>query len=103
VSFVAVPEISSSVQNIARALQNVPVSHTDRALLLPIFLAGCLADEQRGREFFNGRLQAQLAANGAALSLTGIMSGMWRQRDAHGASGDWRRIARDMRLQVLIL
>jgi hypothetical protein len=98
-----VPEITASVQAVTRAVQALPAGPADRALLLPLFLAGCLADEARAREFFAGRLQAQLAPHGAALALTSVMSGMWRQRDTHGASGDWRRIARDLRLNILLL
>jgi hypothetical protein len=98
----AVPEIAESVKTITRLLHALPASATDRMLVLPLFLAGCLS-EPSAREFYAQRIQTLLPAHGAILQLNAVMSGMWRQRDTRGSCGDWRNIAGQLRMSVLLM
>lgn len=101
--FTGVPEIGGSVKGLARCVQLLPPGAVDRALVLPLCLAGCLTDDPGQRKLFHTRLRAQQLANGNAAHAAAVMEELWQQRDSRGAAVDWRRIMVDRRMNLLLV
>ncbi|KAL0953251.1 hypothetical protein HGRIS_004503 [Hohenbuehelia grisea] len=88
-----VPEISAAVDTVVHLLQQLPASDIDRALVLPICLAGCLTDNSPLRDFLKGRLQTRDEGFGNVMQTRLLMESVWRKRDVGGGVVDWRHIA----------
>ncbi|KAI0768038.1 fungal-specific transcription factor domain-containing protein [Trametes elegans] len=95
-----VPEIVNSVEQMMKLLNELPPSAYDRALMLPLFLAGVMTDTQVLREVVKRRFFMQDATMGNVLLAQTVMEQAWMQRTAfaRGARmgdrpprvGDWR-------------
>ncbi|KAJ7067197.1 fungal-specific transcription factor domain-containing protein [Mycena amicta] len=97
------PEIISSVGCIVQYLGQLPPSEVDRALVFPIFLAGCMTDDSNWREFLNGRLQARDESLGDLMRTRLLMEAVWQQRDVSGVNVDWQETMREQGLNLLLV
>ncbi|EJF64783.1 hypothetical protein DICSQDRAFT_159813 [Dichomitus squalens LYAD-421 SS1] len=98
-----VPEIATSVDQMAKLLNELPPSRYDRALIFPLFLTGCLTDNQMMREVIKHRFFMQDATNGNILLAQTVMDEVWIQRanairmtrqGEHPRLTDWRQSLR---------
>lgn len=91
-----VPEILNGVDQMAKLLNELAPSAFDRTLIFPLFLTGCLTDNQMMREVIKHRFFMQDATNGNVLLAQTVMEEVWVQR-AHAVrsarQGDHPRVA----------
>ncbi|OSC98256.1 hypothetical protein PYCCODRAFT_1439438 [Trametes coccinea BRFM310] len=97
-----VPEIISSVEQMMRLLNELTPSVYDRAVLLPLFLAGAMTSNQMMREVVKHRFFMQDATMGNVLLAQTVMESVWMQREVvmratrpggrpgPATFGDWR-------------
>ncbi|CDO71850.1 hypothetical protein BN946_scf184939.g74, partial [Trametes cinnabarina] len=94
-----VPEISTSVDQMMRLLNELTPSVYDRGLLLPLFLAGAMSNNQMMREVVKHRFFMQDATMGNVLLAQTVMEQVWIERDSimrgmrpgrPATFGDWR-------------
>lgn len=92
----AVPEISSSVEQIIGLFAELPLSDYDHALTFPLFLCGCMTDSPNIQETIKSRLQFTDDRSGKVAHVRAIMENTWFKRAAaqgqHSplTSLDWR-------------
>lgn len=98
-----VAEISSSVDEIVRKLNQLQPSNLDRALVFPICLAGCMTNDSSKRDYLKNRLQGLNETYGNLLQTRLLMQALWQRRDVSGEPVDVREIMRDQQLMVLLL
>ncbi|KAI9061087.1 hypothetical protein FKP32DRAFT_1667804 [Trametes sanguinea] len=76
-----VPEIINSVEQMMRLLNELTLSVYDRAVLLPLFLAGAMTSNQMMREVVKHRFFMQDATMGNVLLAQTVMESVWMQRE----------------------
>jgi hypothetical protein len=81
----------------------MPISATERSLILPIFLAGCLADDPLERTFFRNRLSVQDPHIGNVSQALKLMEAVWERRSMHGGGIDWRVVMNDLGISLLLV
>ena len=93
------PEITNSVDQLLKLLNELTPSAYDRTLVFPLFLAGCMTDNQMVREVIKHRLFMQDATMGNILLAQTIMEEVWSARvnvtrmtrpGEHPVFVDWR-------------
>lgn len=99
----AVPEISASVGTTMQLLNQLPSSEVDRSLVFPICIAGCMTDDPVNRNLLSGRLQGQDQNIGNLLQTRAVMEAVWRKRDSHGTTVDWRDNLREQGKNLLLV
>jgi len=105
-----VHEISTSVANIIRLIQQLPSGgEVDQTLVLPIYIAGCMTDIHVQRQYLSGRLRSHNNL-GNLLQTRSAMEHVWHKRDVlrqAGAPGwetvDWREGLRDGSSSLLLV
>ena len=79
-----------------KLLDRLPPSAYDRTLVFPLFLTGCMTNNQMMREVIKHRFFMQDATNGNVLLAQTVMDEVWVQR-AHAVrsarQGDHARVA----------
>ncbi|RDX57055.1 hypothetical protein OH76DRAFT_1394812 [Lentinus brumalis] len=94
-----VPEITNSVDQMLKLLNELTPSSFDRTLVFPLFLAGCMTDNQMIREVIKHRFFMQDATMGNILLAQTIMEEVWNARvhvmrttrpGEHPVFPDWR-------------
>ena len=107
--FAGVHEISTSVANIIRLIQQLPAGEIDQTLVLPIYIAGCMTDILVQRQYLSGRLRSHNHL-GNLLQTRSAMEHVWHKRDVlrqAGAPGwetvDWREGLRDGSSSLLLV
>ncbi|KAL1940291.1 hypothetical protein VTO73DRAFT_9243 [Trametes versicolor] len=95
-----VPEIMNGVEQMMKLLNELRPSPYDRALVLPLFLAGCMTNNQMMREVVKHRFFMQDATMGNVLLAQTVMEQIWLHRetvnrmqrpgDRSAVMGDWR-------------
>ncbi|KAI0368789.1 hypothetical protein BV20DRAFT_947406 [Pilatotrama ljubarskyi] len=95
-----VPEIMNSVEQTMKLLNELPPSKYDRAVIFPLFLAGCMTNILMVREVVKHRFFMQDATMGNIMLAQTVMENVWGQREAITRSqrpgehpmpfGDWR-------------
>ncbi|KAG6334492.1 hypothetical protein ID866_4603 [Astraeus odoratus] len=86
-----VPEIILCIDSIILCLRQLPVSFMDRALIFPMYLAGCLADDRAKREVFKSRLLGVQDSFGNILQTVRVLEAVWHRRDNRGGGAvEWR-------------
>ncbi|RPD75011.1 hypothetical protein L226DRAFT_487030 [Lentinus tigrinus ALCF2SS1-7] len=94
-----VPEITNSVDQMLKLLNELTPSPYDRTLVYPLFLAGCMTDNQMIREVVKHRFFMQDATMGNILLAQTIMEDIWTSRvnvmrmtrpGEHPVFADWR-------------
>jgi len=98
-----VPEIREAVQSVISLLKRLPITPSERGLILPIFLAGCLVDEPLERSFFRNRLSVQDPSYGSISLALKMMESIWARRDVQGPGIDWRMVSNEMGCYLLLL
>ncbi|KAI1797033.1 fungal-specific transcription factor domain-containing protein [Ganoderma leucocontextum] len=95
-----VPEIMNGVDQMAKLLNELAPSSYDRTVIFPLFLTGCLTDNQMMREVIKHRFFMQDATNGNVLLAQTVMEEVWAQRTHavrtarqgdHPRVTDWRQ------------
>jgi hypothetical protein len=86
-----------------KTIKRLPVSTAERALILPIFFAGCLASETGEQQFFLQRLALQTQLLGNVPQALKTMGGVWDRRALHGGGIDWRRVASELGFSPLLI
>ena len=102
-TYVGVPEIKDTVENIIQLFTQLPSSELDRSLVLPLCLAGCLTNDGDRRNFLKGRLQYQDENIGNILQARGLMEGVWRRRDSTGGAVNWREVIHNDGFNILLV
>lgn len=97
--FPAVPDISSSVDNIVSLLQQLQPSPLDQAVTFPICLAGCMTNDSIQRDFLKGRLHSQDESIGNLMRIRLLMESVWQRRDTTGHA-DWRETVGERGLNI---
>ncbi|KAI0822511.1 fungal-specific transcription factor domain-containing protein [Trametes gibbosa] len=77
-----VPEIINSVEQMMKLLDRLPPSAYDRTLVFPLFLTGCMTNNQMMREVIKHRFFMQDATMGNILLAQTVMENIWLQREA---------------------
>lgn len=92
-----VPEIIAAHTALATSIHALPQSIADRALTLPLCLAGCLASQVEQREYFKRRLAAQENAVWSAKTVRMIIDQVCTARELQTAGSvvDWRTVSRE--------
>ncbi|KAI0360201.1 hypothetical protein OH77DRAFT_1493597 [Trametes cingulata] len=91
-----VPEIMNSVEQMMKLLNELPPSKYDRAIIFPLFLAGCMTNVLMVREVVKHRFFMQDATMGNIMLAQTVMENVWGQREAVNLAqrpvpfGDWR-------------
>ncbi|KAI5119124.1 hypothetical protein M0805_007870 [Coniferiporia weirii] len=99
-----ISEISSSVNAVMNALRNLPESITDRTLVLPLVIAGSLAELPEHYQFILARLGARDEAIGNVQSARLLIERVRAIRNAHGGSVDWRDVMREeLHVDILLV
>jgi hypothetical protein len=98
-----VPEIRASLDTISKLLGQMSVSESDRSLVFPMCLAGCLSDDPSQRELFKGRLQAQDGNGGTVMQARLLLETSWQRRNVHGGMLDWRELMHDQGMNLLLI
>lgn len=93
----------SSANTIMQLLQRLPTTNLDRALLLPLCIAGGLMDNQQQRMTVRNRLLGIGEDNVNVRQVVGLMLAVWQRRDSSGAMVDWRDVMREQALALLLL
>jgi len=106
---IGVREISNSVANIIRLVQQLSTGEMDQTIVLPIYIAGCMTDNPGQRQYLAGRLRSQNNL-GNLLQTRSAMESVWRKRDVlrqAGAPGwetvDWREGLREGSSSLLLV
>lgn len=100
----AIADISRGVNALITALNQLPQSSVDRALVLPMVLIGCLAAVPDQRQVALTRLAARDEAIGNIKSARFLMERVWNVRSIHGDAVDWRDVLlNDMHVQLLLV
>lgn len=94
-TFLAVPEITASVDTITQILRQLAPSEIDRTLVFPLCLAGCMTDDSSHRDFLKSRLQSQDESIGNLLRTRLVMEAVWQKRDTRGGPSEWRETLRE--------
>ena len=106
------PEITNSVDQLLKLLNELTPSAYDRTLVFPLFLAGCMTDNQMVREVIKHRLFMQDATMGNILLAQTVMEEVWARRAAivratpigeHPVLGDWRQCLRMQWASLLLV
>lgn len=104
-----VHEISTSVANIVQSIQQLPSGEFDQKIVLPIYIAGCMTDNQPQRQYLSGRLRSHNNL-GNLLQTRSSMESVWHKRDVlrqTGAPGwetvDWREGLREGSSSLLLI
>jgi len=74
-------------------LQSLP-STVDRALILPLALAGCLTNDETQAQYIRSRLSAQDESFGNLRATRLLIERVWQAREQSGVV-DWRDVMRD--------
>ncbi|KAH8831449.1 fungal-specific transcription factor domain-containing protein [Flagelloscypha sp. PMI_526] len=98
-----VTEIRNCVNNIVHLFDQLPTSIADRALVLPICLAGCMAEDSRQRDTFKGRLERQDECIGNVMKTRLVMEAVWQKRDINGGTVDWRDVLQEREYNLLLI
>ncbi|TFY80135.1 hypothetical protein EWM64_g3879 [Hericium alpestre] len=98
-----VPEIMQSTNAIVHLLQQLPVGGHDRALLLPLCLAGSLVDAPQQREMIRSRLFRISVDSANVAQVMSVLSEAWQSNDMHGRAFDWREVMQDRGLTLLLV
>lgn len=84
------------------ALQAFPPSLADRALTLPLCLAGCMASLPTHREYISKRLAAQDDVVWSGKTVRMVIAQVWATRELQAQTGqgagsvvDWRTVIHD--------
>ena len=85
-----VPEIRDAVQSLISRLKRLPITPSERGLILPIFLAASLVEDPLERSFFRNRLSVQDPSYGNIGSALRALETVWARRDVQGPGIDWR-------------
>ena len=108
-AIIGVHEISTSVSNIIRLIQQLPSGEVDQSVVLPIYVAGCMTDNPAQRQYLSGRLRSHNNL-GNLLQTRSAMEGVWHQRDVLRQTGgpgwetvDWREGLRDNSTSLLLV
>ncbi len=90
----------NGVEQMMKLLNELRPSPYDRALVLPLFLAGCMTNNQMMREVVKHRFFMQDATMGNVLLAQTVMEQIWLHRetvnrmqrpgDRSAVMGDWR-------------
>lgn len=107
------PEVAAAVQDVTEALNRLDHTQSNdfeinRALVLPITLAGCHCETPSQQAFFRGRFQRlgnDAAAFGNSKQALQLMEEVWKKRAAAepGTTVCWRRTMKDLGWDVGIL
>ncbi|KAI0701883.1 fungal-specific transcription factor domain-containing protein [Cerioporus squamosus] len=107
-----VPEIMNSVDQMLKLLNELPPSNYDRTLVFPLYLAGCMTDNQMVREVIKHRLFMQDATMGNILLAQTMMEDVWNSRVSimrmtrpgeHPVFPDWRACLRMQWASLLLV
>ncbi|KAI0052304.1 hypothetical protein FA95DRAFT_1592820 [Auriscalpium vulgare] len=99
-----VPEISSSTSTIAQLLNQLPPgSPMDSALVLPLSLAGFLADTPAVRDTLRKRLLAIDDASANMRQIVSVMQDVWARRDSTHVPVEWREVMHERGLSLLFI
>jgi hypothetical protein len=88
--YTGVPEIANSATALMSALQAFPPSVADRALTLPLCLAGCMVNEPSHRDYVIERLASQDSGVWSAKTLGIIIKQVWSSPAMQVV--DWRSV-----------
>lgn len=80
-----------------------------RIVAWPLLVGGCMATEQKDREFFTGRCAA--GHGGSLRDIERVMREVWKRRDetdrimgaGHGQEVHWRSVMREQGLEILLV
>lgn len=75
------------------ALQNLPTT-VDRALILPLALAGCLTNDRTHAQYIRSRLSGQDESFGNIRATRLLIERVWQARE-QSIAVDWRDVMRD--------
>ncbi|KAI0067250.1 hypothetical protein BV25DRAFT_1987693 [Artomyces pyxidatus] len=98
-----VPEISSSTNTIAHLLGELPVSSADCGLVLPLTMAGCLADAPATRDALKKRLLGLSEASANVRQIVRLMMEVWQRRDTNQGPVEWRDVMQERGLSLLLV
>ncbi|THH13140.1 hypothetical protein EW146_g7047 [Bondarzewia mesenterica] len=98
-----VPEILRSISLIVQLLSQLPAGIIDCALLLPLFLTGCMTDAPAHRELIRNRLVRVGEDSTNVRQAAAVMVAAWQRRDASGAMIDWRDVMQEQGLSLLLI
>ncbi|KAH8117767.1 fungal-specific transcription factor domain-containing protein [Phellopilus nigrolimitatus] len=99
-----ISEINNAVAAVVNALSNLPAMVVDRALMLPLALAGCLADVPEHRQFILARLSALDDVVGNVRSVRLLVEQVQIVRDMQGGVVDWRSVMREhLGVEILLV
>ncbi|KZP00398.1 hypothetical protein CALVIDRAFT_552695 [Calocera viscosa TUFC12733] len=103
-----VPEIYAAVKDTIAAIREIPSTRqnpVDRALVLPLFIAGVLTDEPNNRLFIRGRLNNIADGEcGTSSILLQVLEEVWRRRHlSYGQEVCFREVMVDINTTVVLL
>lgn len=99
-----VPEISRSVAEIKRRLENIMPSYMDRTLIFPIFIVSCLSSDPVSLEVLKGRtLRLQEPFMNCHRTQHAIEAVWIRRATNGGQSVDWRESLRQVGNDLLLV
>ncbi|THG94810.1 hypothetical protein EW145_g8073, partial [Phellinidium pouzarii] len=103
----SITEINSAANGLVNALNDLPDMTLDRALVLPLTLAGSMTGLPEQYQFVLARLAARDEAIGNIRSVRLLIERVWATRNAHGGGAiaiDWRDVMRnDMNMELLLV
>lgn len=88
------------MERLVAQLNRLPASEVDRALMLPLCLAGCMTDDAGHRESLIGRITANDENSVQARTLLEMV---WEKRDSTGGIIDLQGTMEDHGLSVLFV
>lgn len=104
-----VPEIASSVATLSDLLQRLPVTDFDRAIILPLSLTGCLAEDPLMRELIKQRCMFHHDDYvGNMYQARTLVETVWNRRASlvmnhhRGVAVEWRECLRDRWSNLLL-
>lgn len=98
-----VPEIIRSTHLIVQLLSQLPAGDPDSALLLPLCLAGSMADAPAHRELIRSRLLQVGKDNANVRQIAAVVLAVWQRRDAGARMVDWRDVMLEQGLRLLLV
>lgn len=97
-----VPEVKHSMNRLFATLQSLPPV-ADRALILPLALAGCLTNDENQGQYIRSRLSAQDESFGNIRATRLLMERVWQAREQSRVV-DWHDVMHDqLGIELLLI
>jgi len=97
-------EVSTAVNDVVTAVQNLPCSDVDKSLVFPLCLAGCLSATGAQKDIFRGRLSPHHTVGNCHRAVE-VIDAVWAKRQAlaDGTVVDWRKSMEELGFRLLLV